>query len=110
MESMRATWTDARLEEFAVDVDRRFDEVDGRLGKVEGRLGKVEIRLGKIETRLEVLDTRMGETNRLLDKIDVDVRAMKAEISANSRSMLQFCGVMVAAQMATVATLIATQA
>ena len=100
---MRATWTDTRLEEFAVDVDRRFDEVDGRLGKVDGRLGKVE-------TGLEVLDTRMGETNRLLDKIDVDVRAMKAEISANSRSMLQFCGVMVAAQMATVATLIATQA
>ena len=78
---MRATWTDTRLDEFAVNVDRRFDK----------------------------LDHCFGEVNRRLEKVDVDVREMKAEIAANSRSMLQFCGVMVAAQMATVATLIATQ-
>jgi hypothetical protein len=89
MESMRATWTDTRLDEFAANVNRRFDQVDRRLDK---------------------LDHCFGEVNRLLEKVDVDVREMKAEIAANSRSMLQFCGVMVAAQMATVATLIATQA
>ena len=82
MESMRETWTDSRLEEFATKVDHRFDRVDGRL----------------------------DEGSRRLDKIDVDLREMRAEIAANSRSMLQFCGVMVATQMATVATLIATQA
>jgi hypothetical protein len=82
MESMRATWTDTRLDKFAANVDRRFDK----------------------------LDHGFGEVNRRLEKVDVDLREMKAEIAANSRSMLQFCGVMVAAQMATVATLIATQA
>jgi hypothetical protein len=102
MESMRSTWTDTRLEEFAVDVDRRFDGVDGHLNEVEDRLGKIEV-------RLEVVDSRMVETNRHLDKIDVDFRGMRTEISANSRAMLQFCGVVVAAQMAAVATLIATQ-
>jgi archaellum component FlaC len=101
MESMRATWTDSRLEEFATKVDHRFDKVDGRLDKVD-------VQLHEVGRRLDKLDHGFGEVNRRLEKIDVDVREMKAEIAANSRSMLQFCGVMVAAQMATVATLIAT--
>jgi DNA anti-recombination protein RmuC len=86
MESMRATWTDTRLDEFAASVDRRFDRVDHRFDRV---------------------DQSLDEVNRRLEKVDMDVRDMKHEISANSRSMLQFCGVIVAAQMATVATLIA---
>jgi hypothetical protein len=93
MESMRATWTDTRLDEFATNVDRRFDGV--------------EKHLGKLDFRLEAVDLRFDEVNRNLSKVDVDIREMKSEIAANSRAMLQFCGVMVAAQMATVATLIA---
>jgi DNA anti-recombination protein RmuC len=107
MESMRGTWTDTRLDEFAARVDERFDAVDKRFDAVDTRLGTVEKRLGTVEKRLDGFDYQFGEVRRVLAKVDVDLREVKSELAANSRSMLQFCGVMVAAQMATVATLIA---
>ncbi|MFI5025748.1 MAG: hypothetical protein ACHQCI_03235 [Solirubrobacterales bacterium] len=36
MHLMRESWTDARLDDFRADVDRRFDEVYRRFDKVEG--------------------------------------------------------------------------
>jgi hypothetical protein len=33
---MRESWTDARLDDFRTEVDRRFDAVDRRFDKVEG--------------------------------------------------------------------------
>lgn len=38
MYSMREGWTDARLDDFAANVDRRFDAVDRRLDAVEAEL------------------------------------------------------------------------
>ena len=38
MHVMRESWTDARLDDFRADVDRRFDEVDRRFDKVEGEI------------------------------------------------------------------------
>lgn len=38
MHVMRESWTDARLDDFRADVDRRFNEVDKRLGKVEDEI------------------------------------------------------------------------
>jgi hypothetical protein len=38
MHLMRESWTDARLDDFRSEVDRRFDEVDKRLDKVEGEI------------------------------------------------------------------------
>jgi hypothetical protein len=38
MHVMRESWTDARLDDFRTDVDRRFDEVDKRFDKVEGEI------------------------------------------------------------------------
>ncbi len=38
MEAMRESWTDARLDDFVVHVDKRFDAVDKRLDNVEGDL------------------------------------------------------------------------
>ena len=35
MHVMRESWTDARLDDFRGEVDRRFNELDGRLEKVE---------------------------------------------------------------------------
>jgi hypothetical protein len=31
MESMRSTWTDSRLDDFAVNTDRRFDTLERRI-------------------------------------------------------------------------------
>jgi hypothetical protein len=38
METMRESWTDARLDDFVVHVDKRFDAVDRRLDNVEADL------------------------------------------------------------------------
>jgi len=38
MHVMRESWTDARLDDFRSEVDRRFDEVDRRFDKVEGEI------------------------------------------------------------------------
>jgi hypothetical protein len=35
---MRESWTDARLDDFRGEVDRRFNEADKRLGKVEDEI------------------------------------------------------------------------
>jgi len=42
MEAMRESWTDARLDDFRGDVDRRFNEVDRRFNEVDRRFDKVE--------------------------------------------------------------------
>jgi hypothetical protein len=34
----RTRWPDARLDDFAMNIDRRFDEVDRRFDRVEGDL------------------------------------------------------------------------
>jgi hypothetical protein len=38
MHVMRESWTDARLDDFRADVDRRFDQVNRRFDKVEGEI------------------------------------------------------------------------
>jgi hypothetical protein len=42
MHVMRESWTDARLDDFRVEVDRRFDEVYRRFDEVDRRFDKVE--------------------------------------------------------------------
>ena len=39
MESMRSTWTDSRLDDFAAETSRRFDRVDTELGEIRGEIG-----------------------------------------------------------------------
>jgi hypothetical protein len=38
MHVMRESWTDARLDDFRAEVDRRFNEVDRRLESVEAEI------------------------------------------------------------------------
>ncbi len=37
MEAMRESWTDARLDDFAAHVDKRFDKVEAELKTLSGR-------------------------------------------------------------------------
>jgi hypothetical protein len=57
MEAMRKSWTDARLDDFASNVDWRFDEVDRRISEFDQRVDKrfenVEIELHRINDRLD---------------------------------------------------------
>jgi hypothetical protein len=38
MHVMRESWTDARLDDFRADVDRRFDKVEGDISELRGEM------------------------------------------------------------------------
>jgi hypothetical protein len=38
MHVMRESWTDARLDDFRSDVDRRFDKVEGDISELRGEM------------------------------------------------------------------------
>jgi hypothetical protein len=59
MESMRSTWTDSRLDDFVLSVDRRFDSVDRRFDRLEGRM----------EAGFDGLNTRFDSLQRIMMQI-----------------------------------------
>jgi hypothetical protein len=90
MERARATWTDERLDDLARRVDRGFERVDRELVTLGGR---VEAQGAELSHRIDALS----------DRID-------ARIDALQRTMIQVGGGLVVAMLATLVTLIATQA
>jgi hypothetical protein len=56
MHLMRESWTDARLDDFRGEVDRRFNEVDKRLDKVEGEIGELR---SEMKTGFESINRTM---------------------------------------------------
>lgn len=48
-----------RLDDFAVQVWRRFDEVDRRFDRVESRLDKIDARFERMEKRIDDLHRAM---------------------------------------------------
>lgn len=63
MEAMRESWTDARLDDFRGDVDRRFDEVGNRFDRVDAELR--EQRREMVALRAE-MNERFGVQQRLI--------------------------------------------
>ncbi len=53
MHLMRESWTDARLDDFRTDVDRRFDEVARRFDKVDQRFDKVEGEVRELRSEMK---------------------------------------------------------
>lgn len=45
MDAQSSRWNDDRLDEFAANVDRRFEHVDRRFDKVDREIGRVNDRL-----------------------------------------------------------------
>lgn len=41
MRVMRESWTDARLDDFRADVDRRFDKVEGEIRDLRGEVNEL---------------------------------------------------------------------
>lgn len=64
---MRESWTDRRLDEFRESTERRFDTVDQRLGEID----------------------------RLLQRVDTDLRELRTQIGSFQRVLFQFCGGMI---------------
>jgi uncharacterized protein YPO0396 len=52
MEAMRKSWTDERLDDLRVEVDRRFNEVDRRFDRVETELQRINDRLDGMHRRM----------------------------------------------------------
>jgi hypothetical protein len=55
MESMRSTWTDSRLDDFAAHTDRRFDAVDRRFDRVDQELREVRTDIGSVRAEIGAL-------------------------------------------------------
>jgi hypothetical protein len=59
MESMRSTWTDSRLDDFVISVDRRFDTVDRRFDAVDRHFASVDRRFDRLDARFDSLQRTM---------------------------------------------------
>jgi hypothetical protein len=70
MLNMRESWTDERLDDFVVHVDRRFEEVYRRFDEVDRRFESLERRM---ETGFEQVQ---GELHRVNDRLDGMYRLM----------------------------------
>jgi archaellum component FlaC len=100
MEAMRESWTDDRLDHLSRKVDERFERVDERFDHVDERFEQIDGRFDRVEAearglRSEVIEFR-SEVNARLDSMQ--------------RVMIQFLGGMLAATIAALIGLVATQA
>lgn len=88
MDANSSRWNDDRLDEFAGNVDRRFDQVDKRFDKVDERFERLEDRM----------ESGFARVN---DRIDDLVKAMNTAMVTLTTGML--------AGFAAILVLIATQ-
>ena len=59
MHLMRESWTDARMDDFRVEVNRRFDGVDRRFDEVDRRFDKVEGEIAELRGDVKELRAEM---------------------------------------------------
>jgi hypothetical protein len=75
MYKMNESWTDARLDEFAGHVDKRFDAVDKRFDAVD--------------QRFKVVDQRFDAVDQRFDRVEADLRALRTETKSGFDAMHQ---------------------
>jgi chromosome segregation ATPase len=100
MEAMRESWTDGRLDDLNARFDQRFDQVNQRFDQVSQRFDRIEadLRAHRVETKTEFVALR-GEMKAGFELVD-------ARFDAMHRLLVQFCGLMLAALVGLVASLI----
>jgi chromosome segregation ATPase len=100
MEAMRESWTDGRLDDLNGRIDQRFDQVDRRFDQVDQRFDRVEAdaRALRVEMKTEFVAVR-GEMKAGFELVD-------ARFDAMHRLLVQFCGLMLAALIAVIASLV----
>lgn len=54
------------INEFASNVDRRFENVDKRFDGVDARIEKMEIRLDRMDERFDKVDVRLDHIERVM--------------------------------------------
>jgi len=64
METMRQTWTDARMDDLATSVDARFEQVDKRFEQVDKRFEQIH---GDIKGLRDETNRNFATLNRRFD-------------------------------------------
>jgi hypothetical protein len=59
METMRDSWTDERLDDFAANTERRFDRIEARFDRLENRM---EQGFARLDMRIDQLSQTMFRT------------------------------------------------
>lgn len=81
---MRESWTDARLDGFAVHVDRRFDAVDQRFDDVNRRFDEL---VKDVDRRFRDVDRRFVEVNQRFDSLERRMEAGFARLGDGLEAM-----------------------
>jgi flagellar capping protein FliD len=63
MEAMRDSWTDARLDDFARNTERRFDSVERRM---ETGFAEMNTRFAEMNARFDAMNARFDSLQRTL--------------------------------------------
>jgi DNA anti-recombination protein RmuC len=80
MQLMRESWTDARLDDFRGEVDRRFKEVYRRFDQVDQRFEQVDHRFEQVDHRFDKVDHRF-------DKVEAEIQNLSSETKRGFESI-----------------------
>jgi outer membrane murein-binding lipoprotein Lpp len=80
----------------ATQADQRIDNMSGQVnvlsGRVDGLSGQVNVLTGRVDGLSGQVDDLSRRMDNGFDRVDVDIRALRAEMSALQRIMLQLGG------------------
>ncbi len=87
MEAMRQSWSDDRLDDLVVRVDRGFREVDTRFEHVDKRFEQVDKRFEQIDKRFEQVDKRFEQVDERFKQVDARFEGVQKEFVAVRKEM-----------------------
>jgi hypothetical protein len=105
MELMRSTWTDERLDDLNVRVDRGFDRVDRRFEQVDRRFEQVDQRFERMEQKFDRVDERFQSVDQRFVQMGVALEGINKRMT---QGLIAITATMMAGFAAMIA-LIATQ-
>lgn len=92
--------TEKQLEDFATQVDVRFDSVDQRITTFEYKVGlrfdSIDERFDRMDERFNLVDQRLSDLGTHLKKVDDLADAQRAFQQSVSQSLIAIASVMVA--------------
>jgi len=87
--TMRGSWTDERLDDFAAHTDRRFDLLERRMeegfDRIDSRFDRIDSRFERVDSRFERIDSRF---ERIDDRLDAVQRTMAHGVIALSTAIV----------------------
>ena len=94
----RDSWTDERLDDLNLRVDRGFEQVDKRFEQVDKRFEQVDRRFEQVDKRFEQVDRRL---QRLDERFDALQRTLVTAVIALCSCMITGFASVIALQLGT---------